>query len=145
MIFNAILFVNHLEFLYTIYTTYSSHASLVVSDSYPLESIHPVRKQNVVIFAHCPRKIYYICHFIPFFIPFFIPWHVPHHLRQTPFRFIHRTYPSHSTTLLSANLSVRPCYILYATLSRLKTQIVPIGIVCYNFAILSQWYMPHYL
>ena len=34
--------------------TYSSHAGLVVSDYFPLESIHPVRKPNVVIIAHCP-------------------------------------------------------------------------------------------
>jgi len=31
--------------------TYSSHAGLVVSDYFPLESIHPVRKPNVVIIA----------------------------------------------------------------------------------------------
>ena len=31
--------------------TCSSHTGLVVSDYFPLESIHPVRKPNVVIFA----------------------------------------------------------------------------------------------
>ena len=83
--------------------------SCSIGFQFPLESIHSVRKLNVVIFApFYPRLNFAILS--PFKFCHFIPWYVPHHLRQTPFRFIHRTYPSHSSTLLSANLSVRPSY-----------------------------------
>ena len=54
MIFNAILSVNHL----VIYTQFNNllfpRRSCSIGFPYPLESIHPVRKPNVVIFAHCP-------------------------------------------------------------------------------------------
>jgi hypothetical protein len=54
MIFNAILSVNHL----VIYTQFNNllfpRKSCSIGFPYPLESIHPVRKPNVVIFAHCP-------------------------------------------------------------------------------------------
>ena len=70
MIFNAILSVNHL----VIYTQFNNllfpRKSCSIGYRYPLESIHPVRKPNVVIFAHCPLII---LPFYPIIILPFVP------------------------------------------------------------------------
>jgi hypothetical protein len=46
--------------------TCSSHAGLVVSDYFPLESIHPVRKPNVVILPHLSPIMALCGHFTDF-------------------------------------------------------------------------------